>query len=64
MRSLGLIGLLLVGACALPASHQTSVAPADSTRHGGGNPILALALATFFVLWVIPGAGKVIRGEP
>jgi hypothetical protein len=48
-----LLGLLLVGACALPASHIRDVASADITRHGEG--IAALVIGAAFVLVVIPG---------
>jgi len=63
-RSAFALVFLLVGACALPASHLRDVAPVDSTRHGGGESVLWLGLAAFFALWVIPGAGKIIRGDP
>jgi len=66
MKRLSLILLLVVG-CAYRAPH-TSLTPADSTSHSGEHhardAALALGLAAFFALWVVPGAGKIIRGDP
>ena len=51
MRALGL--LLLVGACALPASHRNDVAPSEP-RHGGEG-LAAILVGAVFVFVVIPG---------
>jgi hypothetical protein len=59
MRSLALIGLLLVGACALPASHLNDVVSVNPTRRGeephGLKEVAALLIGAAFVLIVIPG---------
>jgi hypothetical protein len=46
--------VLLVGACALPASQLKNVAPVDSTRHGGGDWFMALAASALIVLVLLP----------
>lgn len=45
--------LLLVGACALPASHSNDVAPSEP-RHGGEG-LVAVLIGAVFAFVVIPG---------
>lgn len=58
MRKLCLVGLLLLGGCAVNQGHRDTVpVVADSTKHGG-HEFENLALAAVIALLLVPALAK------